>query len=278
MSIVRQAVLLLATALMLSAVPTDALAARQEAQPNADPAPSEETPGRVLVAGATGAIGRHVVQDLLARGHHVRGLTRRPEAAREKVPEVEWVGGDLRERESLAAVVEDIDCIIYAAGSKSWEDPTNTSELIDYGGVRHLAELGAQAGVTRMVMISSAWVTRKDARVSERLKSVLAWKKKGEDSLRASGLEFTILRPLGMGTGPKGQMGIALFQGDRIESSVYIEREDLAAVAAECAFHPDARNKTFELFNAATMRIDSWKKDLAKMRPDPEPVDASQAR
>ena len=223
----------------------------------------------MLVAGATGSIGKHVVQELLAQGHRVRGLTRNPEAARAKVPGAEWVGGDLRERESLVPAVAGVDGIVYAAGAKSWSDPTNTSELIDYGGVRHLAELGAEAGATRMVLISSAWVTRERPGVSDHLRNVLKWKGKGEESLRASGLGYTILRPLGMGDGPRGQLGVALVQGDVVEANVYIQRRDLALVAATCLFHPDARNKTVELFNAATFRVDDWTRDLKKMRADP---------
>lgn len=229
---------------------------------------ADRAPRTILVAGATGNIGRHVVQDLLARGHRVRGLTRRPEAARQRVPAVEWVGGDLRERATLVPVVEGVDGIVYVAGARSWEDPTNTSEAIDFHGVAWLAELGREVGAERMVLVSSAWVTRERPSVSDHLRNVLKWKGMGEEALRSSGLDYAILRPLGMGNGPGGEMGVALLQGDTIEASVYIEREDLAAVAAECLFNPDARNKTFELFNAATFRIDGWKADLKKLRAD----------
>ena len=231
-------------------------------------APATPDPKTVLVAGATGSIGKHIVQDLLARGHKVRGLTRRPDAARENVPEAEWVGGDLRDRDSLVPAVRGVDVIIYAAGSKTYQDPTNTSELIDYAGVKHLAEIGKDAGATRMVMISSVWTTRKKPDVRPRLAEVLRWKRKGELALIESGLEYSILRPLGMGNGPKGKMGIALLQGDVVDARVYVEREDLAAVAAECAFSEHARNKSFELFNAATFELDGWKGDLAKLRAD----------
>lgn len=232
------------------------------------PTPAEP-PETVLVAGATGSIGKHVVQLLLARGHHVRGLTRKPDEARQDLPAVDWVRGDLRERESLADALRGVDKIVFAAGSRSWEDPTNTPEKIDFGGVAALAELGHSAGVKHMVLISSAGVTREWPNASAHLKNVLKWKAAGEASLRKSGVPYTILRPLGMWDEPGGQIGIALLQGDAVQASVTISRIDLAAVAVESLFHPDARNKTFELFNAATFSIDSWKKDLAKLHADP---------
>jgi len=222
-------------------------------------------PPTVLVAGATGSIGRFVVQKLLARGVHVRGLTRKPDEARAELPAVEWVGGDLREPDSL----KDVDAIIFAAGSKSWQDPTNTPELVDFGGVAALADLGLAAGCRQFVLISSAGVTQDTSGMSAHLQNVLKWKGKAEEHLRRSGLPYTILRPLGMWDEPGGQLGIALLQGDVVHASVSISREDLAAVAVECAFNPDARNKTMELFNAATFELDSWKTDLKRQRADP---------
>ncbi len=222
----------------------------------------------VLVAGATGSIGKHVVQQLLARGHKVRGLTRKPDDARQENSAVDWVKGDLREPDSLEAALRGVDKIVFAAGSRSWEDPTNTPEKIDFGGVAALARLGRAAGVKHMVLISSAGVTRDWPAASAHLKNVLKWKAAGEASLRQSGVPYTILRPLGMWNEPGGQLGIALLQGDLVEASVTISRADLAAVAVESLFNPDARNKTFELFNAAAFSVDGWKKDLAKLHAD----------
>lgn len=222
----------------------------------------------VLVVGATGSIGKFVVQDMLARGHRVRGLTREPAKARAALPNVEWMQGDLREPRTLEDAVRGCQRIVYAAGSRSWADPTNTPEKVDYGGVAALADLSKQHGVKRLVVISSAGVTQALPGASEHLRNVLHWKRKAEEHVRASGVEYAILRPLGMYDEPGGKLGVALLQGDVVRASVTISRQDLASVASEAAFHPDARNKTFELFNAATFKIDGWKLDLAKLDAD----------
>lgn len=58
----------------------------------------------ILVTGATGTIGRHVVTQLVARGHAVRALTRRPAGA--TLPAgVEIVGGDLTAPDTLTAAL-----------------------------------------------------------------------------------------------------------------------------------------------------------------------------
>lgn len=227
-------------------------------------------PLRVLVVGATGQIGKHAVTELLARGQSVRALTRHPEEARRLEPRVEWVAGDLRVASSLEAVCKDMDALIFAAGSRTYEDPSNTPERIYATGVESLCRLAQRDGVQHLVLISSSGVTQELPGASEYLKEVLRAKFKGEQALRRSGLAYTILRPIGMGDMPGGQLGVALLQGDTIRASVTISRQDLALVAVESLFLPAARFKTVELFNAATQRLDSWKTDLARLEADAE--------
>lgn len=247
--------LLLGTSSLLAAAATRGLG--QESTPRA--------PETVLVAGATGSIGRFVVQHLLAGGHAVRGLTRHPDQAQEREPRVQWTQGDFQLPDSLEGVANGVDRIVFAAGSKSWEDPSNSPELVDFGGVRELCERGKRAGVKRMVVISSVGTHNPLKQASDHLRNVLKWKAKAEEHLRASGLEHSILRPLGMWNRPGGELGVAVVSGDTVRASVTISRQDLAVVAAECAFLEGAVNKSFELFNAATFELDSWKADLAKL-------------
>ncbi|NUU26382.1 MAG: NAD(P)H-binding protein, partial [Streptomycetaceae bacterium] len=61
----------------------------------------------VLVTGATGNVGRHVVAELLRRGQRVRALTRDPAGAR-LPPGVEAVGGDLTRPDTLAPALDGV--------------------------------------------------------------------------------------------------------------------------------------------------------------------------
>jgi len=237
--------------------------------------PAPRSPETVLVAGATGSIGRFVVQHLLAGGHAVRGLTRHPQEAAEREPRVQWAQGDFKSPDSLEAIAEGVDRIVFAAGSKSWADPSNSPELVDYGGVRELCDRGQRAGAKRMVVISSVGTRNPLKEASDHLRNVLKWKAKAEEHLRGSGLDHAILRPLGMWNRPGGELGVAVLSGDSVRASVTISRQDLAVVAAECAFLEGARNKSFELFNAATPELDAWKADLAKLPVDVRAVGES---
>ncbi|HET7153034.1 MAG TPA: NAD-dependent epimerase/dehydratase family protein, partial [Candidatus Kapabacteria bacterium] len=72
---------------------------------------------KALVTGATGFIGSHLAEHLLAKGYEVRCLVRKTATPRwlEGKP-FELVYGGLSDMESLAAAVKGVDCIYHVAG------------------------------------------------------------------------------------------------------------------------------------------------------------------
>ena len=72
---------------------------------------------RILVTGATGRIGHHLVDELLKRDHVVRGLVMPGDPLRERIdkPGVEVVEGLLTDRDSLLPAVEGVDAVFHLA-------------------------------------------------------------------------------------------------------------------------------------------------------------------
>ena len=72
--------------------------------------------GPVLVLGATGFIGGHIVRAAIEQGWEVRGLRRRPGAQGhvQGVP-VRWYDGNLDEPESLRAALDGVQVLFHAA-------------------------------------------------------------------------------------------------------------------------------------------------------------------
>jgi uncharacterized protein YbjT (DUF2867 family) len=125
---------------------------------------------RVLVTGATGNVGRFVVQQLVAAGAQVRAMTRRPEEAR--FPEaVETVFGDLSDPEGLVPVLTGVDRMYLFPLART---------------AHQVVGLARQAGVRRIVVLSSAAVTR-GADTSIHLPV--------ERAVEESGPEWTHVRP-----------------------------------------------------------------------------------
>ncbi len=121
---------------------------------------------RILVTGATGQVGRHLVAQLHEAGHHVRALSRTP--AKADLPTgVEVVAGDLTDAATLGAAFEGVDAIhLITFGGD--HDLTNGPEIID---------LAARHGITRATVLSGWSPT-----------SI-------ESALESSAIRWTLLQP-----------------------------------------------------------------------------------
>src|SRR4030095_7090166 len=130
----------------------------------------------ILVTGATGNVGRHVVERLLRAGVHVRALTRNPADA--NLPDtVEAVQGDLECPDTLPAAFEDVERMYLLPVPATATD---------------VAELAKKAGVRRIVVLSSAsapW----EAKYHPRGLYYLLVERAVEDA----GFEWTHIRPTG---------------------------------------------------------------------------------
>lgn len=144
---------------------------------------------RVLVVGASGALGRPTVRELLARGVAVRGLCRHPEAAADLAAAgAEIVAGDLTDKASIERALSGVSRVLAAAhgllGRGRWR-----SEAVDDAGHRALIEAARAAGVDRFVY-TSAMLAGADQPIDfGRTKHAI------EQAVAASGMPFAILRP-----------------------------------------------------------------------------------
>lgn len=213
---------------------------------------------RLLVVGATGGTGREVVAQARTQGYAVRALVRDEAKARAQLgDEIEYVEGDVRTGVGLSVAVAGVDYVISALGSNVRNDPQNTPELVDYGGVKALAEAAAAAGVRQFVLVSSMGVTHRDHPLNKMFANILVWKAKGEDALRDSAVPYTIVRPGGLANSPGGVTGVRAFQGDDLRNAGRIPRADVAAVCLAALGNAAALNKTFEILSdESTARTD----------------------
>ncbi|MFE9277693.1 SDR family oxidoreductase [Paenibacillus glucanolyticus] len=83
----------------------------------------------ILVTGATGNVGRHVVEELLKAGHKVRALSRYPASA--KLPAaVEVVGGDLSNPDTLVPALEGVSGLHLITTGTGYVPLTTGKEII----------------------------------------------------------------------------------------------------------------------------------------------------
>lgn len=110
----------------------------------------------ILVAGATGHLGREVVDQLAGSGYKVRALTRDPSRLASR-PHVTAVRGDLTDPDSLRTACEGADAVISCAGASltmgRFGDRQRFSR-VDHEGNRALLRTAQTSGVRRFVYVS----------------------------------------------------------------------------------------------------------------------------
>jgi uncharacterized protein YbjT (DUF2867 family) len=198
---------------------------------------SAADPTRVLVVGATGSIGRHVVDSAARHGLAVRALARNVDRARHLLPGAEVVEGDLTAPDTLTAAVRDVDAVVFTHGSA-----TGAYADVDYGGVAGVLH-AVDGRPVRIALMTSINVTHRDNGAYQEL---MDWKRRSERLVRASGLPYTIVRPGWFDmTGP-GDDRLVLAQGDR--GSGAVRREQVAEVLVRSLLTDTAMGRTVELF------------------------------
>ena len=146
---------------------------------------------RVLVAGATGYLGGFVVRVLKDRGYSVRALVRSLRKAG-GLPDIadEVVVGQVTNPETLKEVCDNIDVVFSSVGITRQKDGLSFHD-VDYRGNLNLLHAAQRAGVKRVVYVSVF------GGPGLRHLDIVDAHEAFADELRASGIDFTVLRPTG---------------------------------------------------------------------------------
>jgi putative NADH-flavin reductase len=99
----------------------------------------EAEPLRILVYGATGKVGTHVVDEALARGHLVTAVSRDPSRITKQHENLSAVAGDLLDKESIASLVVDKDIVITSIRGIIGDDKKPENAL-QYIAVQNIVE------------------------------------------------------------------------------------------------------------------------------------------
>ena len=151
-------------------------------------------PQTVLLTGATGFIGRHVLRRLARSGRNrILCLSRGPNAASDeggRQDNVEWIVGEIGDAESYARPLGRADVVIHLAAATG---AASTMRLRDVNqrGTHTLVDACKKAAVAKVVYVSSIAVTGKDLGHYPYAQTKLA----AENAVRDSGLDFVIVRP-----------------------------------------------------------------------------------
>lgn len=202
---------------------------------------------KILVVGATGSIGLHVVKRVIEIGHQPRALVRNRQKVKLLPRDTEVFYGDVSMPETLTDVVKGIDAVIFTLGSDG--QGRIGARAIDYGGVRNILKMLEDKRV-RLALMTTIGVTERLSDWNQRTQ-VHDWKRRAERLVRASGHPYTIVRPGWFDYNNADEHQLVMLQGDRRHAGTpkdgVISREQIARVLVSSLTSEAAKNKTFEL-------------------------------
>lgn len=201
---------------------------------------------KVLVVGANGQIGKHLVSMLQKSDNfEARAMIRN----QEQTGYFESLGAetvlvDLEDdTETIVKAIEDVDAVVFTAGSGPHTGPDKTM-LIDLDGAIKTIKATVEAHVKRFVMISSFDTTREAIQsASASFAPYVVAKHYADEKLRATNLDHTIIHP-GLLTNDAGT--------GKVEAAPTVERgeiprEDVASVILSCLENESTIGKEFQV-------------------------------
>lgn len=192
---------------------------------------------KILIAGSTGNTGLRLTQQLIDAGHEPIAMHRAssdtsmlPEGVATREADLTQLADD---------VCEGVDAIIFAAGSGG-DTNAEMTDKVDRDGAMDLIDRACSANVQRFVMLSS--VGSEDPDPSSDLYHYLKAKHGADEHLKASGLTYSIVRPVAL-TDDDGKRDVRL--GDEVDPKGKAARGDVAAVLARAVSDGALTDKVF---------------------------------
>ncbi|WP_063130397.1 NAD(P)-dependent oxidoreductase [Nocardia fusca] len=185
---------------------------------------------RIAVFGATGTVGRHIVEQALARGYEVTALTRDAGRITRTHERLHIVEGDVLDPGAVERAVQGQDAVLVALGN-------GRKGVVRAEGTRTVIEAMNRTGVKRLICQSTLGAGDSRPNLNFLWKYIMfglllrpayADHQQQESYVRASDLEWTIVRPSAFTDGPRTGTYRRGFGADETGLGLKIARADIA--------------------------------------------------
>ena len=186
---------------------------------------------KLTVLGAAGATGIQLVEQALAAGHLVSALARSGEKLTIANPQLRLVEGDATDRDAVFQAMKGADAAISVLGARG---------PVIAEAAHAIVVVAKEEGPERIVMLSSFAVARDRLAPISKLVTGIAMgsqikdKAAGEDVLRASGLDWTIVYAAKLTNGPKTEPRVVP-ENKKVGLAQKISRADVASFLLQVA-------------------------------------------
>lgn len=228
---------------------------------------------KILVTGATGRTGSLVLGKLteLKEEFIPFGFARNEAKVQEMFGTTEgFFFGDISDKDSLKAALQGCFGLVILTsatpkikeGTPPGERPqfyfpeNGTPEIVDWLGQKNQIDAAKEAGVSHIVLVGSMGGTNENHPLNSIGNGkILIWKRKAEQYLIDSGIDYTIIHPGGLLDKPGGVRELLVGKNDELLTNppggipTSIPRTDVATVVVQALREPTAKNKSFDIIS-----------------------------
>ena len=215
---------------------------------------------RLAITGASGKTGYRIAEEAIKKGFKVRQIIRKESKVSENLENLETFRLSLSNKAELDKSLENIDALIIATGARASIDLTGPAKVDALGVYRQLQSC-KRVGIKRIILVSSL-CSGKIFHPLNLFGLILIWKKIGEDFIRNSNIDWTIIRPGGLKESEDIKFENIDYSKEDTQTNGSIPRRLVAKCCIDSINNKNSINKIIEVTSSIDNKKISFKKAM----------------
>ena len=218
---------------------------------------------KIAITGASGKTGFRIVEEALKKRFEVKQIIRENSVIPNGLDKYETCRISFRDKDELDKALKDSDALIIATGARPSIDLSGPAKVDAIGVLRQL-ESCKRVGIKRIILVSSL-CTGKIFHPLNLFGLILLWKKLGEDYIKKSNLDWTIIRPGGLKESEEIKNQKVFYSKIDTQTEGSIPRRLVAKCCIDSIINEESIKKTIEITSSEDNNEISFKKAMQKI-------------
>ena len=215
---------------------------------------------KIAITGASGKTGFRIVEEASKSGFEIKQIVRKTSVISKELEKHEIVKLSLENKQKLDDSLKGIDALIIATGARASIDLTGPAR-VDALGVYRQLESCKRVGIKRVILVSSL-CTGKFLHPLNLFGLILLWKKVGENFLKNSYFDWTIIRPGGLKEDEIIDDQNVLYSKEDSQTEGSIPRRLVAKCCMDAIKNKDSINKIIEITSSKEYKKVAFQKAM----------------
>ena len=215
---------------------------------------------KIAISGASGKTGFRIAEEAVKQGLNVRQIIRERSKVSDGLGNLETIRVSLDNKKELDKSLENIDTLVIATGARASLDLTGPAKVDALGVYRQLQSC-KRVGIRRVILVSSL-CTGKIFHPLNLFGLILIWKKIGENFIRNSSLDWTIIRPGGLKESEDIKLERIEYSKEDTQIKGSIPRRLVAKCCIDSLKNKESINKIIEVTSSTENKKISFKKAM----------------